>query len=30
MRDACGRTTEGAHPDECHVCKAKKERFTKY
>jgi rubrerythrin len=28
--DACGWTTEGAPPDECPLCKAKKERFTKF
>ncbi len=28
--DACGWTAEGAPPDECPLCKAKKERFTKF
>lgn len=28
--DACGWTTEGAPPDECPLCKAKKDRFTRF
>ena len=28
--DACGWTVEGEPPDECPLCKAKKERFTRF